>query len=65
MNMKDGRRKIKSLSAPQVLGRQVSGLVEIMGRPVAKQTGFFLQINFTIQSTLHKRVDQLDKNNER
>jgi len=63
--MKDSRRKIKTLTIPQVLGREMSGLVEIMGRPVAKQTGFFLQINFTIQSTLHKRAEHRDKTTKR
>jgi len=46
-------------------GRQIAGMIEVVGsshcpfRPsvaAKKRSALFLQLNFTIQSTLHKRV---------
>jgi len=54
--MKKSKQHIIPLAGQLLFGRQVDGVIQMSGRPATKRGGFLLDINFTIQSTLRKRV---------
>ena len=65
--MKENKGRSTLISRPQVPRRQILGMIEVVGSPgqaaagVKKRSGFFLQINFTMQSTLHERAKNKHK----
>ena len=73
-SMKKNKEKTTTVTGQPVTepGRQIAGMIEVLGRPhcpsrppaaAKKRSALFLQINFTIQSTLYERARQRrDKN---
>jgi len=55
------------LLLPPVLGRQLVGALNIVGRPVNKKGGFSVDINFTMQSNLHRKEGSVvaDRTNDK
>lgn len=61
--MKSNDKKHHALCVPPGIRRQLCGQVQLIGRPLTQQVGFFLELNFTMQSTLLKEDEFGDNKN--
>jgi len=54
--MKNPKQHTLPLPVQLLIGQQLSGLIQVSGRPATNRGGFLLDINFTLQSSLRKDV---------
>jgi len=55
-NKNHSKRVTKDLTIPEILAHQIDGVIQIAGRPAKKRSGFLLELNFAIQSTINGKV---------